>query len=209
MPPARGVGGLDDAQARDAQLLHARAQVGLQALVVDRQRGRRGGGVDELGRRVQRGVVDDRRDAAAVALDRRPRAPGARLGQVDRAAGLVDERLAVGQPVGDRQRAVAEALGQHLAHRPARRRARGQQRARRRATARRAAPSSTATHEHRGRQREGAAAAIAERRAERPRADEVDVAEPADALHAEADELGQQRDRHQRDDEQRRRSAAA
>ena len=69
-----------------------------------RQRGRRRGGVDELGARVQRGVVDDRRHPAPVVLDRRPRAPGSGLGQRDRPAGLVDERLAVGQPVGDRQR---------------------------------------------------------------------------------------------------------
>ena len=38
-PPARVVGGLDDPQPRDPQLLHAGAQLGLQALVVDRQRG--------------------------------------------------------------------------------------------------------------------------------------------------------------------------
>ena len=52
--PARGVGGLDDAHARDAQLLDARAQVGLQALVVERERGRRGRRVDELGPGVER-----------------------------------------------------------------------------------------------------------------------------------------------------------
>ena len=82
-PAARGVGGLDDAHARDAQLLHARAQVGLQALVVECERGRRGGRLHELGAGLQRRVVDDRRDAPAVALDRRPRAPGAAVGQHD------------------------------------------------------------------------------------------------------------------------------
>ena len=47
--PARGVGRLHDAHPRDPQLLHPRAQVGLQALVVERER--RGGGrrLDELG----------------------------------------------------------------------------------------------------------------------------------------------------------------
>ena len=40
-PPARVVGGLDDPQPRHPQLLHAGAQLGLQALVVDRQRGGR------------------------------------------------------------------------------------------------------------------------------------------------------------------------
>ena len=47
-PPARGVAGLHDPQPRHAQLLHARLQVGLQALVVDRQRGRRGRRLDQL-----------------------------------------------------------------------------------------------------------------------------------------------------------------
>ena len=116
-PPAGVVGGLDDAHARDPQLLHAGAQVGLQPLVVDRQRGAGGGGVDELGPGVELGVVDDRGDAAAVALDRGPRAPGAGLGQLHPVPELVDEDAALGQPVGDRERAVAEALGQHLAHR--------------------------------------------------------------------------------------------
>ena len=126
-PPARVVGGLDDPQPRDPQLLHPRAQLGLQALVVDRQRGGRGGGGDELRRGVELGVVDDRRHAHALALDRGPRAAGAGVGQLDRAAGVVDEDLALGQPVGDVQRAVAEPLGQHLAHRPALGDARAQQ----------------------------------------------------------------------------------
>ena len=38
-PAARVVGGLDDPQPRHPQLLHPRAQLGLQPLVVDRQRG--------------------------------------------------------------------------------------------------------------------------------------------------------------------------
>ena len=77
---AGGVGGLDDAHAGDAQLLDARAQVGLQPLVVERER--RGGRrrVDELGGRVERLVVHDRRDAPAVAVHRRPCAARAALG---------------------------------------------------------------------------------------------------------------------------------
>ena len=47
-PPPRRVARLDDPQPRDPQLLHARLQVGLQALVVDRQRGGRRGRLDEL-----------------------------------------------------------------------------------------------------------------------------------------------------------------
>ncbi len=123
-PPARVVGGLDDPQPRHPQLLHPRAQLGLQALVVDRQRGGGRGRGDELRRRVELGVVDDRRHPHALVLDRRPRAPRAGVGQLDLAAGVVDEDLALGQPVGDVQGAIAEPLGQHLAHRPALDRAR-------------------------------------------------------------------------------------
>ena len=81
-----------------------RARAGrLQALVVDRQRDAGGGGVDELGRRVERGVVDDRGDAAAVALDRRPRAARARARAARRRGPASSTKtLAVGQPVGDR-----------------------------------------------------------------------------------------------------------
>ena len=77
-PPARGVGGLHDAGARDPQVLDAGAQVGLQPLVVERQRRGRRGRVDELRRRVELGVVDDRRHPAPVVLDRRPRAARSR-----------------------------------------------------------------------------------------------------------------------------------
>ena len=132
MRPARVVLGLDDADARDAQLLDARAQVRLQALVVDRERGARGGGVDELRAGGELGVVDDRGDAAAVALDGGPGAARAGLGHAHDVARLVDEELAVGQPVGDRQRAVAEALGEHLADRARGLLGGGEQRARER-----------------------------------------------------------------------------
>ena len=203
---AGGVGGLDDAQAGDAQLLQPRPQVRLQALVVDRHRRSGGRGVDQLGTGVQRGVVDDRRDPPAVAVHGRPGAAAAGLGQGDRLAALVDEARAVGQPVGDRDRLVAQALGEHLAHRARGRRAREQERA-----------ADGAQHgverveardpEHGGRQRERAER-DAERRAERPRSEVVEAAEPADPLHGQLDEEGEQDDRHegerQREDGQRR-----
>ena len=111
------VGRLDDPAPRVAQLLEPGPQVGLQALVVDRQRGSRGRGVHELGRGVELGVVHDRRHPRALALDRRPGASRAGARQVHAMPAVVHEHLAVGEPVGDVQRAVAEALGQHLAHR--------------------------------------------------------------------------------------------
>jgi hypothetical protein len=98
--PAGLVGGLDDARARAAQLVDAGAQVGLQARVVDRERGGGGGGLDQLRRGVELGVVDGRRDAAAVALDGGPRAAGAGVRRLDRAAVVVDEDAPVGQPGG-------------------------------------------------------------------------------------------------------------
>ena len=210
-PPPRRVARLDDPQPRQPQLLHARLQVGLQALVVDRQRGGRRGRHHQLRRGVQRGVVDDRREPPAVALDRGPRAARSRAaGSSTGRPVLVDEALAVGQPVGDRDGAVAEALGEHLPHRPARRRARDEQRVR----------ADRAQHAverlQRGEGERGARAArarsstSAEPGAERPRADVVDVRRrppsPSDA------ELQQQREhehRGERDEQQRRRPAAA
>ena len=127
--PAPGrVGGLDDAYPRCPQLLDPRSQVGLQALVVERQRRRGGGGLNELGARLQAGVVDDRGHSAAVVVDRRPRPVGSGLGQRHRTAALIDEATGLGQPVGDRQRAVTEAPGQGLAHRCTRRQPRDEQR---------------------------------------------------------------------------------
>ena len=85
---ARGVRGFDDPHPRGAQLLDARAQVGLQPLVVERQRGRGGGRLDELGARLEVRAVDDRRDALAFVVDRRPRPVRAGLGERDRVAAL-------------------------------------------------------------------------------------------------------------------------
>ena len=91
-------------------------------------------------------IAATRRPSCSTAVQVRPE-PGA--GQLDLAAVLVDERLAVGEPVGDRQRAVADALGQQLADRALLRRRGGRapracRRARRPRSAPRAAIASTA-----------------------------------------------------------------
>ena len=65
---------------------------------------RRAGRPDQLRLVRQRRVVRDRGDPPAVDLDLGPRA----VGQRDRAALGVDEPLGLGQPVGERQRRVAE-----------------------------------------------------------------------------------------------------
>ena len=198
------VGGLDDPAARVAELLQPRAQVGLQPLVVDRQRRGRSGGVDELGRGVELRVVHDRGDAVALALDRGPRAAGPGRRQVDRVAALVHEDAPVRQPVGDVERAVAEPLGQHLAHRALPRALRAQQRLRERAQ-RGGEPVRQRDRDHGGGERQGAQRER-DRGPERPRADER-VAGAAEAVDREQQEHDRERDRRgdERQGEQRHR----
>ena len=68
-PAARVVAGGDQPGARGAQLLVAGAQLGVEALVAQREPGRRAGRAHELGLLEQRGVVDDRGDRRAVVVD--------------------------------------------------------------------------------------------------------------------------------------------
>jgi hypothetical protein len=109
---------LDDPRSRGAQLLDPRPQVRLQPLVVEREDGTRSRGPDELGTRVQLRVVDDRCQTRAVVLDRGPRAAGLGYGQLDRQSALVHEDGAIGQPVRDRKRVVADALRERVAYLP-------------------------------------------------------------------------------------------
>ncbi len=80
-PPALGVAGRDDPLARRLQLDQPRLRLGVQVLVLERDRGRRGDRLDELRVVVERGVVDQRRDAVAVALDGRDRPVAAGRGE--------------------------------------------------------------------------------------------------------------------------------
>ena len=115
-PPALGVGDLDDAGARIAQLVEPGAQVGPQALVLELQHGGGAGRLDDVGVG-QVGAVDDGRDQLAVVLDRRPDPARCRCGGYLHLVPLaVDEDLALGQPVDDGQRLVAEPRGQRVAH---------------------------------------------------------------------------------------------
>ena len=106
-PPTLGVGGLDEPRPGRAQLLEARAQLRLQALVLEREPGGGDDPVDELGMVAQRRVVDERRDRKPGALDGRGHAARAVSRQRDRLAVDVDERV-VAQPVGELERGVAE-----------------------------------------------------------------------------------------------------
>ena len=107
-PPPLGVAGLDQPRPRGAQLLDPRPQLRLQPLVLERQRRRRAGGAHELRLVVERRVVGDRGDPAALHLDRRPPRPRHRHRMPER----VDVALGLRQPVRQRQRRVAERVGQ-------------------------------------------------------------------------------------------------
>ena len=79
-PAALVVGRLHDPRARGAQLLDLRPQLGVEPLVLERERGRC---ADRLGSApvlVERSVVDDRADRLALALDRAGRPPAPRAG---------------------------------------------------------------------------------------------------------------------------------
>ena len=124
-PPALGVAGLDDPRARRAQLVAAGASASAcEPLVLD---GQPRGGADlalQLGGRERRRVVDDDRELAAVAHDRRARAARAGGQRLDRKPLRVDVPPAAGQRVRDHQVGVAERLGERGAQRPRRRRRR-------------------------------------------------------------------------------------
>ena len=110
---------------------------------------------------VELGVVDDRRDALAVALDRRPRAPGAGLGQLRPVAALVDEdaraRAASRRSISERSPRLSASISRTG---PSGARACEQQRARERGEQRAAGP--------RARRRRGSLAASASAHSSRP-----------------------------------------
>ena len=68
-PRALALAGLDHAAARAAQLLEPGPELGVQAVVLEGDAGRRADGVEQLGLVVERRVVHERRDALAVAVD--------------------------------------------------------------------------------------------------------------------------------------------
>ena len=69
-PPALRVARRDQPLARRAQLREAGPRLGVQVLVLERDRRGRADGLDQLRILVERRVVHERRDLAAVALDR-------------------------------------------------------------------------------------------------------------------------------------------
>ena len=68
-PAALGVAGFDEPGTRGTQRFQAGAELHLEPLVLERERGGRGGFTDELGLLVERPVVHERADAAALVVD--------------------------------------------------------------------------------------------------------------------------------------------
>jgi hypothetical protein len=113
-PPALGVAELDDAGPGGADLLELGPDLGLEALVLDREAGGGGDRLDQLGLVVEGGVVDQGGDGVAVVAQDRDAAAAARRGQLDRPGRLVHVGLLAGQPVGELDRRVVEGAGQGL-----------------------------------------------------------------------------------------------
>ena len=113
-PSPLGVACLDDPLARGAQLPKVGSQLGIQALVLEQQGGRRAGRADGLPVLGERRVVDDRRDPPPVALDLR-RGPHGRL---DGGALFVDIALLLRDPERDLQRGIPERGRQEAAQVP-------------------------------------------------------------------------------------------
>ena len=110
-PPPLGVAGGDDPLARGLELGQLRLGLGEQPRVVDRDRGRRRDRLDQLGIVVERRVVDERAERAAVALDAGHRSLAAGLHHHRRAVGA-DVAAGVRAPVDDREIGIAERAGE-------------------------------------------------------------------------------------------------
>ena len=93
-PPALGVAGLDGPRPRRAQLLEPRPRLRLQALVVEREPGRRAHVLEQPRIVEQLGAVDDDGDRPPAAHERRDRSP-VRVRRLDRAALGVHVAIAV------------------------------------------------------------------------------------------------------------------
>ena len=113
-PSALGVAGFDDARSRGPHLVELGAQLGLQAGVLQRQARRRADRVDEGGVVEECGVVNERGEAPAVALQDGDGA--ARLGVgVELCSVRPDVALTVREPEGEHERLVAQGAGDRVA----------------------------------------------------------------------------------------------
>ena len=112
-PPLRVACG-DEALARGAELGEPILALRLEPRVVERDRGRGRDGVHQLRIVVERPVVDEHRELAAVALDGRGDAVATRRGQLDRLSAAVDVGALARHPVRQHQAGIAEHLREPL-----------------------------------------------------------------------------------------------
>ena len=116
-PAARRVARGDQPRAGGAQVVVSGAHLRGEALVLERQRRGRARRAHQLAVVEQRRVVHDRRDRSAVTRDPGHGTAAAVAGRRQR-HGVppgVDVAARVGQPVGERERVVAQRLGQRVA----------------------------------------------------------------------------------------------
>ena len=113
-PAALGVGGVDQPRARRLELDQPGPQLGLQALVLQRQARRGAHRAHELGVVLEHRIVHQRGDRLAVAFDERRAAAAVVLGQPDRGAVAVDVAALGREPEGQLERGVAQRPGERL-----------------------------------------------------------------------------------------------
>ena len=114
---AGGVAGFDDPGARGAQVAQAGAQVGLQALVLERDPGGGGDGADQL---AARPASEASWISAATGVPSRSTNVATRpasAGSCERLAVGADVGLVLGHPVGELERRVAQRAGERVPQR--------------------------------------------------------------------------------------------
>jgi hypothetical protein len=109
---ALGIAGLQDPAPGRGQFRHLASHVGLQPRVRQGDPGRLGHRVGKFRVVQYGGVMDKRRDLLAVLPDYRDRLSRPGFGQLDEVPALVGVSIRFGQPVPDRQRPVAQGMGE-------------------------------------------------------------------------------------------------
>ena len=112
-PP--GVRGRRQPRARGPQVGDGRSQIRLQARVLEHHQGRAARRADQPGLGVERSVVDDHRQGIAVLPDDGRGSAGGPRGRLHRMAARVDVLAALRTPERNRQRRIAQRVGEDTA----------------------------------------------------------------------------------------------
>ncbi len=105
---------LDDPSPGASELLEPGSQLGVKPAVLEGDSGHRLHAVEQLGFVHQRGIVNERSDVDAVAIDQRRRSP-VQVGQLQRPAVAIDVHAEIGQPVRDLQGGVTQRASERVA----------------------------------------------------------------------------------------------